>query len=382
MQLILTEEQAAIGRDARELAARLAPLSRLRALRDEGDPLGFDRDLWREAAALGWTAIPFPEEVGGLGLGLAEVAVVMEGLGRQLSATPLLASVMLAGQALLEGGSEAQRARWLTPLVEGEARLALAWEEAATRADPLQIALEAAPQGDLEAPSGFSLRGEKRAVLDGEGADAYVIAARTGGDPGQAMGISLFLVPADTPGLRAQRLRRVDSRGAVSLRLDDVRLGPEALVGEQGAGLLPLEVALDRARVALSAECLGAMEACLELTLAYLKTRKQFGVHIGSFQALQHRAVDCFVMTQLARTAVMAAARATPAELPARASLAKATCSDALLHIAAEAVQLHGGIGTTDECDVGFYLKRARVAARTLGDGAFHRRRWAALHSY
>jgi alkylation response protein AidB-like acyl-CoA dehydrogenase len=222
-------------------------------------------------------------------------------------------------------------------------------------------------------------------VLDGGSADAIVVVARSAGAPDDRTGISLFLVPKETKGLRVERQSRVDSRGAAIVHLDGCEIGADALIGQLGEGLPVLEAACDRATVGLCAEMLGSMAEAFARTLEYLKHRIQFGVPIGSFQALKHRAADLFIQIELCRSAVMAAARAVDAGAAGAASLvslAKARCSDAAIQVANEAIQMHGGIGMTDEHEIGFYLKRARVAELTLGDGAWHRARWASLAGY
>jgi alkylation response protein AidB-like acyl-CoA dehydrogenase len=380
MQLILTEDQELLAKTAADFVAERSPVSRFRALRDTDDPLGFSRELWKEMAELGWLGIPFPESLGGAEMGLAELAVVMEELGRTLAPEPFLSSVLLAGQALLLGGSEAQQRRWLEPLVAGDAILALAQQEARSRYDLHRVAARAEPDGD-----GWRLRGEKVHVLDGAAADAYLVVARSAGEEDDPAGIDLFLVERGAEGLGIERQRRVDSRNAALLRLEAVPVGAEARVGAEGKGAELLEEVVDRATVGLCAEMLGSMSEAFERTLDYLKAREQFGVPIGSFQALKHRAAELFIEIELSRSAVMGAARAVDAGAPdARqlVSLAKARCSDAFVQVGNESVQMHGGIGMTDEHDIGFYLKRARVAATTFGDAAWHRDRWARLGGY
>jgi acyl-CoA dehydrogenase len=264
--------------------------------------------------------------------------------------------------------------------VAGEALLALAFQERRSRYELRRVATRAERSGGA-----FRLEGEKLQVLDGHVADALVVAARSSGAEGDAEGITLFLVERGAPGLETVRQSRVDARNAALVRLAGVRVGPEAVVGELARGGDLLEAVVDRATVGLCAEMLGSMGEAFDRTLAYLKARQQFGVPIGSFQALKHRAAQMFIEVELARSAVMAAARsvdAGDAEAQRLVSLAKARCSDAGLLVGNEAVQMHGGIGMTDEHDIGFYLKRARVAAQTFGDAEHHRERWARLAGY
>jgi len=380
MQLVLTEDQELLAKTAADFVGERSPVSRVRELRDSGDPDAFSRKLWKEMAELGWVGIPFPEAYGGAEMGLAELAVVLEELGRTLAPEPFLSSVLLGGQALLRGGSDAQKQASLPALIEGEKLFALANQEKGSRFDLQRVATRAERSGD-----GWRLSGEKTAVLDGASADAFVVAARTSGGDADRDGISLFLVPGDAAGLHVERLSRVDSRNAAALRLDGVALPAAALIGSEGQGLALLEEVVDLATAGLCAEMLGSMTSAFERTIEYLKQREQFGVPIGSFQALKHRAANLFIEIELCRSVVMAAARALDegdAEAAKLVSLAKARCSDAAVLVTNEAVQMYGGVGMTDEYDIGFYMKRARVAELTFGDAAYHRDRWARLSAY
>jgi alkylation response protein AidB-like acyl-CoA dehydrogenase len=379
MQLVLTEDQDLLAKTAADWVAEKSPVARVRALRDSNDPDGFSRTLWKEMAELGWVGIPFSEEQGGAEMGVSELAVVLEALGRTLAPEPFIGNVMLAGSVLQRAGSEAQQKEWLPRLCEGESILALAQQERGSRFDLHRVATRAARAGE-----GYRLEGEKVAVLDGASADALVVVARTSGDEADREGISLFLVPAGTPGVRVTRQVRVDARNAALVHLD-AEVPGDALLGSEGAGLAPLEAAADAATVALTSEMLGSMSEAFERTLGYLRDRQQFGVPIGSFQALKHRAADMFTEIELCRSSVMAAARAVDEGLPdapSLVSLAKARCSETGILVANEAIQMHGGIGMTDEHEIGFYLKRARVAELTLGDASWHRDRWARLSEY
>ncbi len=380
MQLVLSEDQELLAKTAADFVADRSPVSRVRALRDADDPLGFSPALWKEMAELGWTGIPFPEAYGGAGMGLAELAVVLEALGRTLAPEPFLSSVLLAGQALLRGGSEAQKRAWLPRVCAGEAFLALAHEERGARYDPERVATRAE-----RSEHGFRITGDKAHVLDGGAAHALVVVARTSGAERDREGVSLLLVPAGAPGLEVVRQRRVDSRGAAIVRLRGVRVGADALVGPEGGAAGLLEQVVDLATAGLCAEMLGSAAEAFARTLHYLKHRAQFGVPIGSFQALKHRAAQGFIEIELCRSAALAATRALDAgsaEARALVSLAKARASETAVLVANEALQMHGGIGMTDEHEIGFYLKRARVAEQTFGDAAYHRDRWARLLGY
>jgi acyl-CoA dehydrogenase len=380
MALVRTEEQEILARTAREFVSGRSPLRRVRELRE--DPLGFSRDLWTAMADLGWLGIVVPEQYGGAGLGWSDLAVVMEEAGRGLLPEPLVGSVLLATTAILLGGSEAQKQAHLPPLVAGERLAALAYQETGSRYDPARIATRAE-----RAANGFTVTGEKIQVLDGHVADWLVVSARTAGEPGEADGVTLLLVPATAPGVAVERQCRVDARPAALVRMDRVTVSADAVLGTDGHGAALLGRVLDRAMIGLAADMLGGMTAAFEMTLDYLKTRKQFGVPIGSFQALKHRAARLFVETELARSVVMAASRAiddgaSDPEIARLASVAKARLSDAFLLVGYEGIQMHGGIGMTDEHDIGLYLKRARGAELQFGDAAFHRDRIARLDGY
>jgi alkylation response protein AidB-like acyl-CoA dehydrogenase len=263
---------------------------------------------------------------------------------------------------------------------KGEAILALAQQEAKGRYDLAAVETQAERAG-----AGFRIRGEKIQVLDGHVADAFVVVARTAGGPREAKGLTLFLVPKGVGGLTVTRQARLDGRNAALVRLDGVSVGADAMLGAVDAGHELLARVVDRATLGLCAEMLGGMQQAFALTVEHLKSRIQFGVPIGSFQALKHRAANVFIELELAKSGVMAAARSIDAGDPDVAklvSLSKARCSDAYLLAANEGVQMFGGVGMTDEYDIGFYLKRARAAELTFGDAAFHRARWAALSGY
>jgi acyl-CoA dehydrogenase len=380
MEFVLTEEQQLLQNTAREFVSKNSSLRRIRALRDSGDALGFSRDLWSEMAKLGWLGIIFPEEYGGVGLGYTEMMVILEELGRGLMPEPLISNVLLAGSVIAGGGSRAQREAVLPPLIAGDLLLALAYQEPRSRYDPHHVETRAE-----KSARGWKLTGEKVQVLDAFGAERVVVSARTSGATTDRNGITLFLLDTHAPGVSIERQSRIDSRNAAIVRLDGVSASADAVVGVGDHGADLLDAAIDRATIGLCAEMLGSMNAAMAMTLDYLKTRVQFGVPIGSFQALKHRAAKMFIETELARSAVIAAHKALDehsAQVADFASVAKARCSDAFVLIGNESVQMHGGIGMTDEHDVGFFIKRARVAEVTFGDAAYHRNRFAELHGY
>jgi alkylation response protein AidB-like acyl-CoA dehydrogenase len=382
VDLVLSEEQELLARTAREFVSGRSSLKRIRRLRDARDPDGFSRELWGGMAALGWLGIVIPEDYGGAGLGALDQMVVLEELGRGLMPEPIISTVLLGATALLLGGSDAQKREHLPPIAAGSRLVALAYQEPQGRFAPQRVETRAEKAG-----SGFRLRGEKAHVLDGHVADRLIVSARTSGGPTDAEGVTLFVLRPDTPGVTIERRFRIDARNAADVRLEDVRVDADAVLGTVGGGGRVLERVLDRATIGLTAEMLGAMAAAFAMTNEYLKTRVQFGVVIGSFQALKHRAAKMYIELELARSAVMGAHRALDAgeddaAIARYASIAKARCSDAFMLIAKEGVQMHGGIGMTDEHDIGFFLKRARVAEMIFGDAAYHRDRLARLEGY
>lgn len=380
MQLVLTDDQELLAKTASDFVRDHSPIKRIRALRDANDPLGFSRDLWKQMADLGWVGILIPEEYGGAGMGLADLAVVLEALGRVLAPEPFLSTVLLAGQILTSAGNQQQKRTWLPAIATGEKILTVAYQEVRSRYDLHRVETKAEWDGNA-----WHISGEKIQVLDGPGADLFIVSARTAGETNDPNGITLFLVARDTPGLTITPQHRVDSRAAALVSLNNVTIGADSLIGSPEEGYKILSQTVDRATAGLCAEMLGGMSQIFDDTMNYLKTRQQFGVLIGTFQALKHRAARLFMELELARSAVMAAVRAADegsADFVSLVSLAKARCSDTYILAANEGIQMHGGIGMTDEHDAGFYLKRARVTEMTFGDAAWHRERWASLYRY
>jgi alkylation response protein AidB-like acyl-CoA dehydrogenase len=380
MQLVLTEDQTLLSRTAHEFVGGSDSIARLRKLRDTRDERGYSLDRLGRMAELGWTGIPFTEQDGGLGMGFAELVLVTEAMGRGLAPEPLIPSIALAGRAIALGGSPPHKASWLAPAIAGKKVLALAHAGRHGRFDLTRVPVRATAAG-----GGFRLTGQATQVWGGHLADAWVVAARSAGQDGDRDGISLFVVAAGTRGVTSERQHRIDSLNVAQLTLADVELGAGDLLGRAGDGHGLLARVIDEATVALTGEMLGGMAEAFERTNGYLRERRQFGVPIGSFQALKHRAARLYIELELSRSAVMAAARALDEQAGDAAqlvSLAKARVSDAYCQIANEAIQMHGGIGMTDEHDIGFFLKRARVSEMTFGDAAYHRDRFAALGGY
>jgi alkylation response protein AidB-like acyl-CoA dehydrogenase len=375
---VLSEEQSMLRDAAKSWVQEKSPVAAFRKMRDSGNANGFDHAAWREIAELGWAGILVPEEFGGSGLGYLTLGLVLEEMGRTLTASPLL-STAAATTALLLAGSDAQKTEWLPKIAEGKVIAALAVDEGPHHA-PEKIALAAKKSG-----GGYTLTGKKTFVADGGAADLLVVAARTSGKTGDTDGITLFLVPGNAAGLSRHKLKAVDSRGAANLDFNGVDVPGSAVLGAADKGFDVLEAVLDRARALLATEMLGAATQSFETTLDYLKTRVQFGQVIGTFQALQHRAAKMFTDLEMTRSCVEAALSAIDRnanDIPALCSLAKAKASELAHLVSNEMVQMHGGIGMTDVHDAGLYLKRARVSEAQFGGASFHRDRYARLMGY
>ena len=372
----LSEEQVLVRDQAMQWAREHVPVRKFREVRDQGVDAGFAGDTWQQMVDVGWTGIIVPEAYGGTGLGYLTFGLVLEALGRQLCAGPLFASGLVGASALTLGGDKTQKQELLPKIVSGEAILTLAVDEGPHHR-PDGIALSAEDRGD-----GYRLSGEKTFVFEGLAATWLIVAARTAGRAGERDGITLFLVPAHADGVQARPMRLVDSRGYARVTFDRVTVPRDRVLGpsDNGAGLL--EAILDRARAGLAADMLGTAAQAFDMTLDYLKTRKQFGKVIGSFQALGHRAAGLYSEMELARSCAEAALQAIDDEAPniaERASLSKARVGEFLFQMSNELIQMHGGIGMTDEFDAGLYLKRARVLEAAFGNRAYHRDRYARL---
>lgn len=381
MPMILNEEQNMLKDSAKDFCAASAPIAQLRKLRDEDNPDAFDRGTWQSMVELGWSGIPWPEEFGGLAFGYKGLGVVTEETGRTLTASPLVATVWVGGTVINLGGSDEQKGELLPAIAGGELLLALALEES-HRHDPYGIATSA-----TAADGGYVLNGSKTFVLDGNSADKLIVVARTTGNPGERDGLTLFLVDRDSAGVSVTRTRMADSRNAANIELKNVKVGAGAVIGSVDKGADVLDPALDIARIGLCAEMLGSLQECFERTVQYLKEREQFGVPIGSFQALKHRAADMFCEVELSKSCVLEALTALDegrdaAEIAKLASLTKTKVGETFNRVSREGIQMHGGIGMTDEFDIGFFLKRAAVTEQTFGDVNYHRNRYGELEGY
>jgi acyl-CoA dehydrogenase len=379
MTMVLNEEQRLLKDTARDFFNQNAPVASLRSLRDTKDSLGYSADLWRQMAELGWAGIILPEAYDGLDFGFLGLGAVLEESGRTLAASPLLATVVLGASGIILGGSDRQKQERLPQIAAGQLTLALALEES-NHHNPAGCSLSA-----TRTDKGWQLHGQKQFVMDGHSADQLLVIARSSGKPGSTAGISLFLVDAESPGVSRQRTLLMDSRNAANIEFDAVAVEPENLLGKADKGWDVLEPLLDRGRIAIAAEMLGGCLEVFDRTLAYLKDREQFGVKIGSFQALKHRAAHLFAEIELCKSIVIDALSAVderPAELPLLASLAKAKLNETFHLVTNEGVQMHGGIGVTDDLDIGLFLKRARVLEQALGNTGYHRDRYATLCGY
>lgn len=381
--LVLSDDQQLLQDMARDFVTDQCSIDSLRQLRDDRNNAefgrGFDRALWTQMAELGWSGIILPEEYGGAELGMAELGILLEELGRKLVITPLVSTLVAGAGCLLEAGTPEQKKAILPSVGEGKLLLALALQETARHA-PYEISTTARPEGD-----GFVLDGAKTLVLDGASADQLIVVARTSGVSGDRDGLSLFLVDAGAKGLHRKSTFLIDSRTCANLTFDAVRVGADALIGSRDAGADVLDPVLDRVATASSAEMLGGVQDAFERTTQFLKDREQFGVKIGSFQGLKHRAARWFCEVELSKSIVLKTLRAHDADqddAPELSSVCKARLSDTFRYSGEEGIQMHGGIGVTDEEDIGFYMKRARVSELLFGDASFHRDRFASLRSF
>ncbi len=376
MDFTYTEEQRALQDSLGRFITKDYGFEQRRALaRSE---TGFSAEAWGQYAEFGLLALPFPEELGGLGGSPVDVMLVMEQFGRGLVLEPYLATVVLAGGLLRDVEQCSQREALLEGIATGELKMALAHHEPGTRYELKHVKTIASAIGD-----GWEITGHKAVVLSGDCADKLLVSARTSGEARDAAGISLFLVDADASGLTRRGYVTQDGGRAAEINLDKVQVAADALVGTVGAALPFIERAFDCATAALCAEAVGIMEAVNQATLEYLKTRKQFGVPIGKFQALQHRMADMVVATEQARSMAMLAAVKVASDDPverARAvSGAKTYVGQSLRFVGQQAVQLHGGMGVTDELNVGHYFKRLTTIGFTFGDADYHLARYCSL---
>ena len=379
MALVLNEEQTMLRDAAKDFLGSRAPVSHHRELRDNEDKGGFSPDLWTEMAEMGWAAIIIPESYGGLDYGYTGLGLVLEESGRTLSPSPLISTALLGVSALKLSGNEGLCEQWLPQIASGEKLLSLAFEESSQHR-PATVNTLAESEGD-----GYRLNGSKLAVMDGDTADAFIISVRTrrGDDPCE--GVSIFLVPANADGLNIETTKLLDNHRSSNIRLENVLVSRSQLLGPLHGGCSILKKTLDRGRIGMAAEMLGIAQEVFARTLQYLKERKQFGVTIGTFQALQHRAAILFGEIELCKSVVLKALQAIDEdsdELALLASLAKAKCGQTASLATAEGIQMHGGIGMTDEFEIGFFIKRWCSLNQQLGDSRYHLDRFARIRGY
>lgn len=376
MPLVLNEEQNMLRDAAKDFCTNNTPITQLRKLRDEKSESGYDNASWQQMVDLGWTGITIPEEFGGLGFGYLGMGVVLEECGRTLTASPLFSTAVLGASAILHAGSDDQKNELLPQVAAGELLLCLALEESAHHS----------PYGSetsaTKTDAGYQLTGKKTFVFDGHISNKIIVVARTSGKAGDREGLSLVLVDSDAAGVNITRTIMADSRNASNIEFSGA-VG--VCLGEEGIAADALDLVLDTGRILLSAEMLGGVQECFERTIEYLKVREQFGVPIGSFQGLKHRAAQMFCEVELSKSVVLEALSALDEdseEIAEMASLVKSRLNDTYNLVSSEGVQMHGGIGMTDEYEIGFFMKRSRVCEHALGNSAFHRDRYGLIQGY
>ena len=379
MALILNEEQQSLKDIAKEFLQKNAPVTHFREIRDTNNELGYDEVLWKEMVNLGWSGILIPEEYGGFDFGMVGMGSIFEEMGKTLTPSPLFATGVLGASLISLAGNDSQKQTLLPKIVEGSLTTALALEEN-NRHSPNVISTSATKSGD-----NYEISGEKTFVIDGHSANLLIVAARTEGSIDDESGITLFMLDPKTDGLEITKTSMVDSRNSAQVQLRNVVVSSSDILGGLNNGSGILENVLDRAQIAISAEMLGNASQAFQITLEYIKERKQFGAVIGTFQALQHRAAEMYSEIELTKSSVIAACNAVDEnsnDLKRMASLAKFKAGETNHLVTNEAIQMHGGVGVTDEYDVGLYLKRARVTEQIFGNSEYHIDRYATLSDY
>jgi len=379
MAMVLTEEQARLQDAAKKFMQKQSPVSALRVLRDKQDAYGINKVLWNEIATLGWSGILINEDFGGLGLTPLWVGLISEECGRTLAATPLMSTAILGASLIQNAGTQSQKENLLPKIASGQLITALALDEGAHHC-PNHIKTTAKKDGE-----NVILYGEKVFVLDGHIAEQLIVVARTSGDTFDENGISLFIVDTKSKGVTINRSHMVDFHNAAHIKFENVRIDKNNLLGEINQGFALLGKTLDVANACIAAELLGSVQEAFERVVVYLKTRTQFDVFIGSFQALQHRAADIFSEIELSKSAIRKALSTFDeheADSGRFVSMAKALISDTGQLVSNESIQMFGGIGMTDEEEIGFFLKRIRVLMQTFGDASYHKKRYADLSGF
>lgn len=379
MPLVLTEEQSMLRDSARGFINEKAPIAHLRKMRDDRDATGFSRDLWKGFAEMGFAGLLVPENFGGSGLGTVEAGIVLEEIGRNLMPSPFLSTAVLAASALVRGGNAEQQAAYLPKIADGSLIATLAVDEGAKH-KPLSIAMQA-----VRAGNGFKLNGAKALVVDGHVADLLIVAARTSGKTGERGGLTLFLVDPKAKGVSVERTVMVDAHNAARITFDNVEVSADAVLGEVDQGGDLLDAVLNIGRGAVASEMVGLSEEVFNRTVTYLKERKQFGKLIGEFQALQHRAAQLYIDIEISRAATLKALQTLDQDAVKAdhaVSVAKAHAGTTATRAVQEGVQMHGGMGMTDQFDIGLFMKRARVCQELFGDNNFHAERLAEARQY
>ena len=382
MALLLNEQQQLLKDTAKEFVQKNAPIAHFRELRDKQDKTGYSKDLWKSMADLGWAGILVHEDYGGSNFGMMGLGAILEETGRNLVPSPLLSTALLGASLIQIAGSEIQKKKFLPKITEGKLTTAFALEESGKH-DPLNISTSCIDRGNK-----LVLEGKKTFVLDGHSADLLIVVARhTETADGKKIGEEgrgLYLVDPKQKGITISKLNMVDSRNYSDIIFDKVEINKEDQLGEMEAGGV-IEEVLERGQIGISAEMLGNALEAFDKTLEYLKERNQFGKPIGSFQSLQHRAAAMFAELELTKSSILGALNAVDENSNDRsryASLAKFKAGETLNLVSSEAVQMHGGVGVTDEFDIGFFLKRSRVAEQIFGSSNFHLNRYAILSEY
>ena len=379
MDFTLTDDQKMLVETVQNFTKKESPVDRVRKIRE--NPIGWDKNVWRQMGELGWLGVPFEEGLGGIGGTFVDAGLIVEQLGTTLVPEPYVPSVLVAGLTIAKSGSNEQKQKYIPPMIEGKTSLALAYAEQNGRYDVAHVETRAEKSG-----GDYKLSGKKVWVLNGQAADHVLVSARTSGGARDANGVSLFVVDKGAPGLTVTPVNCMDSHKAAIVALDGVKVGKAALVGPEGGAAPILERAQDYGAAASCCEGSGINGAVLQMTRDYLCEREQFGVKIGSFQALQHRLVDMFVEVQLSKsTAILGMIRVDSddeAERKRAVSTAKKQLSKGGFFVTRQGIQLHGGIGVTDEHNVGLYFKRMQILNALYGDEEHHVGRFASLPSF
>lgn len=379
MDFQLTDDQRMLVDTVKNFTKKDSHVERVRQIRE--NPVGWDKAVWQKMGELGWLGVPFAESVGGIGGSFLDAGLIVEQLGTTLVPEPYIPSVIVAGLTVSHYGTDEQQQKLLPSMIEGKTSLALAYVEKSSRYDVSRVETRAEKSG-----GDYVLSGKKEWVLNGQAADHILVSARTSGGAAEAKGVSLFVVPRNANGLKITTVDCMDSHKAAMIELSGVKVGKDALIGQEGAAAPVLERAQDYGAAASCCEGSGINQATLSMTRDYLCEREQFGVKIGTFQALQHRLVDMFVQVELCKgTAILAMLRADSADEVERkraVSAAKKQLSTGGFFVTRQGIQLHGGIGVTDEHNVGLYFKRMQALCALYGDEAHHVDRFGALASF